>query len=304
MLSAAVFLCFGGKSCDGGEVKPIFASEAEWDSDQLFCDPAVNWCHRGGDAVTVYADVLMLINFLVDLLLLIAANRLSGYPVAMRRAVLAAALGGIYGGVCVIPGFRFLGNTGWRLVCLSLMAVIAFGANRDSVRRSILFILLSMALGGVAVGLDGGGFWSLALSAGAVCVMCLLGFRGRMGDTYVPVEIRTPKDTVRITALRDTGNMLTDPITGQQVLVAGAQVGVRLLGLTAQELKDPIGTMGKVSGLRLLPYHAVGQPGGFLLARRFEDVRIGSWQGSCLVAFAPEDLGKGRPYEALTGGAM
>ena len=165
-------------------------------------------------------------------------------------------------------------------------------------------MLLSMALGGVAVGLDSGGFWALALSAGAVCAMCLLGFRGRIGDTYVPVEIRTKTDTVRFTALRDTGNTLTDPLTGQQVLVAGAQIGSRLMGLTAQDMKDPVGTMGKASGLRLLPYHAVGQRGGFLLARRFEDVRIGSWHGSCLVAFAPEELGRGKPYEALTGGVM
>lgn len=254
--------------------------------------------------MTVYVDVLMLINFLVDLLLLIAANRLSGFPAGLRRSALAAALGGIYGGACVLPGFRFLSGTFWRLVSLALMAVVAFGAKRDAARRSILFILLSMALGGVAVGLDGGGFWSLALSAAAVCAMCLLGFRGRVGDTYVPVEIHTQTETVRITALRDTGNTLTDPLTGQQVLVAGAQVGCRLLGLTAQELKDPVGAMGKTSGLRLLPYHAVGQPGGFLIARRFEDVRIGSWRGSCLVAFAPEELGKGKPYEALTGGAM
>ena len=254
--------------------------------------------------MTVYVDVLIFINFLVDFLLLIAANRLSGYPVGSKRAALAAVLGGIYGGLCILPGFRFLSSTFWRLASLTLMAVMAFGVRRDSVRRSILFILLSMALGGVAVGLDKGGFWALVLSCGAVCAMCLLGFRGRLGDTYVPVEIRTRTDILRITALRDTGNTLTDPLTGQQVLVVGARVGLDLLGLSLDDLKDPVGSVGKIAGLRLLPYHAVGQPGGFLLARRFQDVRIGSWHGSCLIAFAPQDLGRGKPYEALTGGAF
>lgn len=252
--------------------------------------------------MTVYLDVLILINFLVDLLLLVATNRLSGHPVGMRRAFFAALVGGVYGGLCVVPDFRFLSNTPWRLVSLAVMAVLAFGAKRESIRRSILFVLLSMALGGVAVGLDSGNFWSLALAAGIVCAMCVLGFRGRIGDLYVPVEIRTDSDVVRITALRDTGNTLTDPLTGQQVLVAGAQVGRRLLGLTAEELKDPVKAMGKAPGVRLLPFHAVGRPSGFLIARRFSDVRIGSWRGSCLVAFAPEELGKGKNYEALTGG--
>lgn len=254
--------------------------------------------------MTVYADVLMLVNFLVDLLLLVGVNRLAGHPPGVKRALAAAALGGLYGGVCILPGLQFLSNTFWRLVFLGLMAVVGFGAGRESVRRCILFVLLSMALGGVAAGLEGGGFWRLVLSAGAVCLMCLLGFRGRFGEQYVPVEIHAEGDTVRILALRDTGNTLKDPLTGQRVLVAGAGVGSRLLGLTVEELKDPVSVLDKLPGLRLLPYHAVGQSGGFLLARRFSDVRIGSWQGSCLVAFAPQELGKGKPYEALTGGAF
>lgn len=254
--------------------------------------------------MTVYLDVLVFINFLVDLLLLVAANRLSGYPVGLKRAIPGAVVGGLYGGACILPGLSFLSGTLWRCVALAAMAVIAFGARRESLRRSVVFILLSMALGGIAVGLDGGSFWKLALSAAAVCAMCLLGFRGRLGEQYVPVEIVAEGEVVRLTALRDTGNTLTDPLTGQQVLVAGAQVGHRLLGLTREELADPVAAMGKVPGLRLLPYHSVGRSDGLLIARRFSEVRIGSWRGSCLVAFAPEELGEGKPYEALTGGMV
>ena len=81
-------------------------------------------------------------------------------------------------------------------------------------------------------------------------------------------------------------------------------MGQRLLGLTAEELSDPVRAMGKAQGLRLIPFHAVGCSNGVLPVKRFEDVKIGSWQGSCLVAFAPNELGRGKPYEALTGGAI
>ncbi len=255
----------------------------------------------GGDGMPVYMDVLMVLNFLVDLLLLIGTNRLCGYPPGVKRAAFGAILGGIYGGACILPGFSFLAGTIWRMVSLGLIAGVAFGFKRESLRRGTVFVLLSMALGGVALGLGNGSFWTLVLSAVAVCLMCLLGLRGRVGTEFVPVEIVTEKKTVHITALRDTGNTLTDPLTGQPILVVSAELGW-LVGLTPEELKDPVLAMEKGEGLRLVPYHAVGQPGGMLPAKRFQDVKIGSQKGSCLIAFAPNELGRGMPYEALTGG--
>ena len=248
----------------------------------------------------VYLDLLVILNFLVDFLLLLGTCRLAGHPPDAKKAALAAAVGGVYGGACVLPGFSFLGATLWRILSLAVMAGIAFGFRRDAVRRGILFVLLSMALGGVAVGRGSGSFWALVLSAGAVCLMCLLGFRGKVGPEYVPVQI----GDVHITALRDTGNSLTDPLTGQQILVVSSRVGQRILGLAAEELADPVTAMGKVSGLRLIPFHAVGRSNGVLPVKRFEGVRIGQWCGDYLVAFAPNELGRGKPYEALTGGTL
>lgn len=248
----------------------------------------------------LYLDVLMLLNFLVDFLLLLATNRLSGYPPNLKRAALGAALGGLYGGVCMLPGFRFLSNTFWRMACLGFIAGLAFGFCKESVRRAALFVLLSMSLGGVAIGLESGSFPSLVLAALGVCLLCIFGLRGKLGAEYVQVRI----DDVRLTALRDTGNALTDPITGQQIVVVSANVGQRLLGLSPAELADPLTAMSRVSGLRLVPFHAVGCTNGVLPVKRFENVKIGSWNGSCLIAFAPNDLGQGKPYEALTGGEI
>ncbi len=249
----------------------------------------------------VYLDVLIFLNFLVDFLLLIAANRLSGYPNGGKRAALAAVIGGVYGGLCILPGLTFLAGTFVRIVVLLCMGAIAFGIHKEALRRSVLFVLLSMALGGVAVGLEEG-FWTVVLCAGAVCGLCLLGFRGRAGAEYVSVRIRAQGDDIQITALRDTGNTLTDPLTGQQILVVSAKVGERLTGLTPQELAEPSRILERRPGLRLIPFHAVGRSGGLLAAKKYEDVTIGRWHGSCLIAFAPNEIGQGRPYEALTGG--
>ena len=100
--------------------------------------------------MTVYLDLVVLLNFLVDGLLLMGANRLTGYPAGWRRCALAAAVGGVYAGACMLPACRFLGNTLWRIVSLVSMAVIAFGWNFSALRRGTIFVLLSMALGGLA----------------------------------------------------------------------------------------------------------------------------------------------------------
>lgn len=247
----------------------------------------------------VYLDVLVILNFMVDLLLLLGTNRLSGHPPRIRRAVPAAALGGIYGGICVLPWGTFLAGTPWRVAVLCLMAVICFGFRGDALQRGVLFVLLSMALGGVAMGLRVGGFWSIVLSASGVCLMCLIGFRGRAGRRFLPVEL----EGQRFNALLDTGNALTDPITGQPVLVVSARLGQELLGLNPGELAMPMDALKKVKGGRLIPYHGVGSH-ALLLAKRFEKVKLGNRSVSCLVAFAPNEIGKGMGYEALTGGGL
>ena len=255
----------------------------------------------------IYLDLVVILNFFVDFLLLLGTNRLSGFPSEQGRCALAAVLGALYSGVCLLPGFRFLGNLLWRCVSFGLMTVLAFGADRSAVKRGGIFMLLSLAMGGAAMSLGKGSFPALLLAAGLIWLLCRFGFGGRVGEReYVPVTTSHAGQQVSFLALRDTGNTLHDPITGEQVLVVGADIGQRLTGLSEAQMRSPLETLTKrpISGLRLIPFRTVGQSGGMLLAMRFETVRIGSRECSAIVAFAPEGLGRGDVYQALTGGAL
>lgn len=263
-------------------------------------DKEVHW-------LRIYLDLVVILNFMVDFLLLLGTNRLSGFPSSWKRLFLASALGGIYAGCCMFPGFRFLGNLLWRIVFLAGIAVLAFGCNRSAVKRCAVFILLSMALGGFAMTLEKAGFSALLLAAAGMWLLCRLSFGGSVGEReYVPIRLTYGGNSMNIIALRDTGNTLRDPITGEQVLVVSGDVAQKLMGLTASQLRSPLETLTKrpVPGLRLIPYRAVGQSGSVLLAIRLEDVKIGTRKQSTIVAFAPEGLGKGSMYQALTGGAI
>lgn len=252
-----------------------------------------------------YLNMVMLLNALVNFLLLLSANRLCGYRSAWKRPALAAALGGIYSGACLQPGFYFLGNALWRMVSLLLVSWVAYGISKSSLRRAVVFALLNLALGGLAVGMDHGKIWSLVASAIGIFAMCILGFRDSIGSvTYIPVVLNYCGKRLHLTALQDSGNTLKDPVTGSSVLVVDADIAQKLTGLTAQQLRCPVEAMqtAALPGLRLIPYHAVGQPSGLMLALRFQDVTIGKWKGSSLVAFSPNGLSREGAYQALTGG--
>lgn len=254
----------------------------------------------------IYLDLVVILNFVVDFLLLLGTNRLSGFPAAARRAAAAAALGALYSGVCMLPRLRFLGGLVWRTVSLAGMAVIAFGWGKSAWKRSGVFVILSMALGGVAVSVGKGNFLSLVLAAVGVWLLCRVAFGGQVGGReYVPVELTHGGKTVSIIALKDSGNTLRDPITGEPVLVISGDVAQRLTGLTQSQLRSPMDTLMRrpVPGLRLIPYRSVGQSGSMLLAMRFEKVIIGSKEQSAIVAFAPDGLGR-QMYQALTGGVI
>jgi stage II sporulation protein GA (sporulation sigma-E factor processing peptidase) len=206
----------------------------------------------------------------------------------------------------MLPGYRLLGNTLWRMVCLAAMAGIAFGCNMSALRRGTIFVLLSMAFGGMATGIGRGDFASLILAAAGVLLLCALGVRSPLGiDKYQPVELCWNGQKLKLTALVDTGNTLSDPITGASVLVVGVDVG-RKLGISREIIHDPISALakGELPGARLIPYRAVGKPGGMLLMLRFDRVLLGKKEISPMVAFAPEEIGSTDGYQALAGGTV
>ena len=230
---------------------------------------------------------------------------MAGLPKRPGMCLAAAAIGGVYGGICMLPGMDLWGGTIWRIGTLALMSVTAFGFRQGAFRAGALFIVLTMALGAVAAGFADGDPAFGVIGTLAISVMCMVGFSDGGGQKdYTEVELWAGDRSVKLLALRDTGNRLTDPVTGQSVLVADAAAAMTLLQLTKEQLRHPVETVaaGFVPGLRLIPYRAVGQSCGMLVAVKLPRVRVGDWQGSGIVAFAPEGLGEEGIYRALTGG--
>lgn len=285
-----------------------------------------------GEVMTViYVDTLFLLNALVDYLLLLCAARLAGEPLKRLRFALGAVLGGGYAVAIFLPGLGFLERPACQLAAAVLMVLAAFWGSRRLGRQVLIFFSLSCAfaggvlaismLGGQGLRLNRGVIYSgmdlkivLLSAAGCYAVLSLLlqkavrhtSFTGELKAVRLELEDRT----VELTALTDTGNTLTDPVTGQGVMVAE---GERLLPLFAasqcpsvQELRDPAGALERLTGagghFRLLPYRAVGVDRGLLLAVRVDRAVVdGEDRGAMVVALSPTPVSDGGGYGALLG---
>ncbi|MEI3059353.1 MAG: sigma-E processing peptidase SpoIIGA [Oscillospiraceae bacterium] len=258
----------------------------------------------------VYLDLVVLLNFAVNYGLLRMTAQLTGARAGPWRLGAGAAVGALYAGAWVLPGLGFLAGNLWRVVFLGLMVTAAFG--RAAAAPPGLFIPgLSLALGGLALCLRLRSFWALVLGVGTLALLCRLFLRGGMGHAgqLVPVSIALGSKRVQLTALRDSGNTLSDPFSGQGVLVAQYDTAERLLPICRDQLRDPgkaleaLHAQAPAVKCRLIPYRAVGA-GGLLLAVQCDQVTIGGKPAGPLVAFAPDRLSAAGEYEALTGGGQ
>lgn len=252
-------------------------------------------------------NMIMLLNFIVELLLLLGADCLCGGRGTLWRVVLGALLSAVHAGACLLPGFRFLGNLLWRLVGLAVMAMIAYGINKGGLQRGLVHLGLSLTWGMLAALLGKGNGLSAVLCAAMLIFLCVGAIRRRATqEQYATVSIFHGTSSITLTALVDTGNTLTDPVSGRPVLVADAMAAGQLLGLSRQQLDRPVETMvaSGISGLRLIPYSAVGNPSGLLLGIKVDRLEINGRESDCLVAFAPQRIGQGKNFRALAGGMV
>ncbi len=275
--------------------------------------------------MVIYLDLVAVLNFLVDGLLLYGTARLGAAAIRWRRLLLAAVLGAVYAVAVYLPGLAFLQSLLCKLAVGTVMLLTAFGIKRSTLRLGAVFAALTLALCGAvyAVELLRHGrfyyrenqlffpvsFFSLLLTALAVSLACrlLLPRLNHAPNSVLPLEIELQGKKISLTALRDSGNTLTDPITGDPVLTAYAGAVIPLfpkeLALKAADFSSPIALMERLRAFspRLIPYRAVGISNGLLLSINCH-ITINNRTSSMPLALTPTPLSDGGAYDVLIGG--
>ncbi len=196
----------------------------------------------------VYVDVIFIINFIMDILLLLIVRKILKYKKSVIRLTGGAVVGAL--GACILAvvpklnGFlQFL--TAYIIICFAMITV-SFGFKNlaSTVKAVIILYITTFFLGGVLNSLyyhsrlgyyfeeliqgrlfqnQSMAYLALAALVGAVAVrvfiMTLKNLRTGGLVTY-ETELSYGDESIRIIGLLDTGNDLFDPIYGKPVIIA------------------------------------------------------------------------------------
>ncbi len=281
----------------------------------------------------VYIDMLFLLNGLVNYLLLLSSARLAGEVIRRLRILRGAMFGGLFAVVVCFLNLSFLTHPLIKIGVAVVMVLVAFGGAKRLLRVTLVFFGVAAAFGGgiFAIQLLGqsgstfgsGVFYSamdirlILLSAAGCYGLITLVFQRLATHTVasgelVPAVLTLEGRQVTLMALVDTGNTMTDPVSGRPVMVAeGEKLRTLFVGEefpNTGQLKNPAQAIeGLTKGrfglrYRLLSYRAVGVDGGMLLAIRLDKVVVnGEDYGKLLVALSPNSVSDGGGYSALIG---
>ena len=255
-------------------------------------------------AYVVYIDVLLLLNFCFDFLLLAASGRFLRRRAALLRLLLASALGAVYGAAIVLPqlSFFYLPPAAVLFSLLLLRIAYPYRSAGAFLKLTGVFYLIAFAMAGAVLAgvtlLQNSGFvlgGQTTVRAGsllaALPVAAIIARRGyaafrrnwRKEDFHVQMEIWVAGRSCMLTALLDTGNDLHEPLSGRPVIVADGRAVRGLLperireiwqangerpDLALQQLTAKEDIDGWVRRLRLIPFASIGKRNGMLLGFR------------------------------------
>ena len=261
---------------------------------------------EGGDEEMkqpLYGDILFLVNFTMDYLTLFvtsAALHRRGKPLHLAAA---SALGALYGVAACFMGGSVLFRLAINLAVSLLMCRIAFGG-RGLLPCCALFYGTGCLLGGAMTALYGvfdglsgprtvlidgvrrtvfGDIPPVAMALIAVITAAAAVAGGqyerrKRSAREVLLTIGTAVGKAELTALRDSGNLLTDPASGRPVILVTERA---LLPLLPEELRGFF-RRGDLSALPSLPPDAV---------RRIRAIPSRSVAGSALLlGYLPESI--------------
>lgn len=263
----------------------------------------------------VYGDVYLAINFTMDFLALYLTARALKRPAPPLRLSLAAALGAGYALASLLlpDGNPLSAFTSLAIPVLLILIAFGIGGWRELLRSLAVFWAISFLLGGAATAASylvaqwakkevviGGqvetlpadlpywGVIALGLLVAAV-VSFLLRLRKKLPPT-VTVAVGESEDALALLdGLVDSGNLLTEPLSGQAVILVDRSAATFLPPELAF-LRDG-GTPSLTPRLRLIPYSTPSGE-GVLYGYLPTVVRVNGRSRTACVAVAPLPKGE------------
>ncbi|WP_033829298.1 sigma-E processing peptidase SpoIIGA [Bacillus andreraoultii] len=262
--------------------------------------------------MTVYLDIIWLLNFLFDSLLLY----LTGLILKRKITKLRIFIGGFIGSLIVFAPFTAIAtllSSPFIKVCISILMVwVAFGFKRLRfiITNLLSFYLVTFTTGGALIGLhyllsfrfDVSNTFMLAQVRGfgdpiswlfvALAFPLVLYFSRRTIDSWetrkiqydqlIDVDITINNQTIRLKGLIDSGNQLYDPLTKKPVVIVSLEKTANIFPEEVLAVFQDVNKIWKedylpmewVHKISIIPYRVVGKENQLMAAVKPEEVVI------------------------------
>jgi len=236
----------------------------------------------------IYLDVFFALNFLMDFFLLFLVRKICVVVKPIYRVTGAAAIGAIYACAVVISEIKYniLEMLLTYLVISVLMIVTSFGFKSIKllIKQVIMLYMITFMMCGIinaiyyrtefgaiidyATDITVFGMMSLPIFIVALIIsaslfkliICVVKRVVAREDDYYVVTLKNDNKSIQLRALVDTGNGLSDPISGTPVSVVNCDSILQLM-------KGDEKTNEK---FRAIPFHSVGKRAGIMEAYRID----------------------------------
>ncbi|MBQ8189764.1 MAG: sigma-E processing peptidase SpoIIGA [Lachnospiraceae bacterium] len=228
----------------------------------------------------VYLDVIFFINLLYQFGILKVLAMLYKMKVTTIRLIVSAALGSFLYCICImlqVPMEHMGIRIGIGVVIGVVVNVTAFVPKSFYTLLSLLGIqcILAFCLSGLLqlLPMSAQTGYLMLTASGAVIFLCLFSIRVKkrlfehlkQDQSIYHICICHGEKMLKMNALLDTGNSLTDPISGEVVIIMQRSA--------AEKLFDPH-EISLQPGYRMIPYHSIGKDQGLLEAFRLERLEV------------------------------
>ena len=235
----------------------------------------------------IYADILVVINIIINYLLLRAAAAITACEFRALRFLAASALAGIFSLIIFIDNMPLWLSIIVKIAFLLIMVFVAFGAKSvkafvkcfaaffiaNFVFAGIMLAVCTFLLPNAAMYKNGVVYFDidiLTLTVSAIVCYIILSILSRLTRSRVPqkciyhIKITAGEKSVEGKALFDSGNTLCDCFSGKPVIIAENDFVKSLYEKT--QLSD-------MKNFRLIPFSTI-KDGGALPAFMADEVEI------------------------------
>lgn len=281
----------------------------------------------------VYLDVLFLINFSVNYLLLYITERILCLSTKRIRKIIGASIGGIYSCLIFFPELSGFYTFYSKVIFSLIITCQTFGIKKIKkvLKTLAVFYISSFVLCGVTFAIlfmtkgfeemeirtNNGVFYfdlpvKVLFTGALICFLVTKVIRriisSQKGTIYKEVKINYMDNSVTLSGIVDTGNRLKD-ISGHQVIVCEYQGIKRIIPERMRmffekdtyEMKDD--DLKDMKDIRFVPFSSIGERNGIMKGFLSDSIQVDNIEYKKItIAVCREPLSSDCDYKVLLGG--